>query len=131
MNFYASLFFSLLFMNTIFAYPNFVYFDGNGNKYEVDQTQLLYTPISQQESSSGFYSGGASSKVKLSIKQKQELEKLFGLVEKSLQEEKTQLRTKGTGVLRYMQNENEIEIIYKMKSKTKEKIEKVLKSIKN
>ena len=34
------------------------YYDGSGNKYEVKDLKLIYTPIKKEESSSGTYDGG-------------------------------------------------------------------------
>ncbi len=127
----TKVFLFLVFSYSLLAYPNFVYLDGNGNQYQLDQTHFSYKPILPIESSSGFYSGGDPKKIQLTIKQKQEIEKLFERISKTKENEKGKFREKGTGLLIYTEKENRVEILYKKDSKTKKQIEKILTSIKN
>lgn len=121
---YILIFFSF---TTGFAYPNFSYIDGNGNKFEVNEKKLFYSPISQDISSSGFYEGGEPKLILLNPIQKEKIKKAFQIASTASKKEIQSRKEKGTGVLIFQtQNKEEKVLIFKPNSTSKENLEKTL-----
>lgn len=116
-------------LGKLMAYPDFVYSDGNGNSFIVTQTALSYEPVSAKMSSSGFYSGGEPYQVVLKPNAKRKLESAFQACLKAPKSELDTERQKGTGFLSYQEQNTKKSLIFKMNSKTKEKLETTLKEI--
>lgn len=55
----------------------YLYIDGNNNKYEISPSLLNYVPVEQKNSSSGEYSGGVAMSVILTEIQFSEIEKFI------------------------------------------------------
>lgn len=65
--------------------PNYLFTDGNNNKYEIYKTKLNYIPVKKENSSSGIYSGGEPQKVEIDKSKYSAIEKLIKRVLKDKQ----------------------------------------------
>ena len=87
------------------------YFDGAGNKYEIKDLKLTYTPIKKEESSSGTYDGGDPYTKELT---KLDLVKFIDVFERAIWNEKdhSPKREMGCGTIRKYFNTDLISNIY-------------------
>lgn len=85
--------------NVVFA-KTYQYIDGNGNVYTVNEQpriEIIYEPITAEQSSSGFYSGGKRRNTYLSERELHSLESLIQKIPKSYLKEIP--RNKGVSTL--------------------------------
>ncbi len=82
---------------------NFIYSDGSGNMYAFEEGILSYTPISQENSSSGYYDGGSPFSISLDVEQHKEL---HSLVQKAITNKTPNVgkRSMGSGLLKIENN---------------------------
>ena len=106
------------------AMSTYVYFDGSANKYTITQSSIKYDPVTPEDSSTGFYSGGEPYQKNIDPLQFESLEAVF---KKAIQvkEDQTSNRDKGTGMLFIPTSESPY--IFKMHSVQKQEIESAIK----
>lgn len=78
-------------------YPEYIYADGNANRYQILPDRLRYIPVKPEESSTGNYSGGEPADISLSAADYQKLQNLFEQV--SGQTEQPASRIKGSSLI--------------------------------
>ncbi len=107
--------------NTMTSYE---YVDGNGNLYAINNTSVVYDPVTPEESSTGMYSGGEPYTAPLEQKQFDQIEATF---KKAIENkaDQTDTRSMGTGTLIVMPSKKTY--IFKMNSGAKKEIEEVIK----
>ena len=78
---------------------DYVYSDGSANEYRISPRELQYVPVTKENSSSGFYSGGTEKSVVLSDAQYRTISQLLdaALADKTAH---TGTRVKMTGLIR-------------------------------
>lgn len=122
--------FSLLFllMSTALYSQNYFYLDGSANKYELNGTNLEYTPVKKENSSSGEYSGGTPKKVTVTSEEIKLLKAAFdkAIKAKSEQQENREMMT---GMVIKEKKKKKTEIILKSDSAAKKELEDLLKKI--
>ena len=100
----------------------YIYYDGAGNKYEIQSLSLNYSPMKPMESSSGTYDGGeAYSKVLTKLN----FIKFVDVFERAIwnEEAHSERREMGCGTVRkYLNNEVVSQINLKMKSSPSKEI---------
>ena len=109
---------------------NYVYLDGNANRYVFGKNGFEYFPVIPAESSTGTYSGGSY------IKKIPELSLFYALVDniKKAYETKadhTDIRQMGSGLIEIREQGSQSKFMIKMGSKSQQTIEKVLKQIRD
>jgi hypothetical protein len=106
-------------MNKLISYN-----DGNNNVWEIDYAAIQYKPVTKQESSSGFYSGGKNRNILISPEQYSELQELAqaALNDKSAHIGKRQM---GSALLIF----EESQLILGMNANIKNKIEEFLRNL--
>ena len=100
----------------------YIYYDGAGNKYEIQRLSLAYTPIKPAESSSGTYDGGESYTKVLT---KLDFIKFVDVFERAIwnEEAHSERREMGCGTVRkYLGREVVSQVYLKMKSSPSEEI---------
>ncbi len=103
---------------------SYEYIDGSGNVYAISSTAIVYDPVTQEESSSGIYSGGEPYNVTIESKQFDYLEKIFKTVI-GITNGQTKERSKGTGMLIILPKYTTY--IFEMNSIQKKEIEGAIK----
>lgn len=104
------------------------YADGSANLYKIGQDWLEYVPVKPEESSTGFYSGGEPKTVKISPDDFQKIKSLF---EKAFADKSQHIadRTKMSGVVSQLIDNQSIKIILSPQSALKTEIESLLKTL--
>lgn len=108
---------------------NYRYADGNANQYVFSKNSFEYFPVKAAQSSSGTYNGGTY------IKKLPELKSFFALADlvKAAYETKSDHITKremGSGAIEIWEGGNKMDFIVKPGSVSQQKIEAVLKELK-
>ena len=100
----------------------YIYYDGAGNKYEIQRLSLVYTPMKPAESSSGTYDGGeAYTKVLTKL----DFIKFVDVFERAIwnEEDHSERREMGCGTVRkYLDGEVVSQVYLKMNSSPSEEI---------
>ena len=106
-----------------------VYSDQNNNVYVVTSDMLSYDPISENESSSGVYSGGEAFKVALDASEYDEIIELANRIAND-PEGKSNKREMLTSVLTLVEDQKESAFILR-KSALRSQLEEMLQNYKN
>lgn len=118
----------LILMSTSLFAQNYVYLDGSGNKYELIKSELEYTPVKKENSSSGEYAGGFQKKVSVTSEEIQIVKAAF---EKAIQAktEQQENREMMTGMVIKEKKKKKTEVILKSNSEAKKELEEVLQKL--
>jgi len=103
---------------------SYEYVDGNGNLYAINNTSVVYDPVTPEESSTGMYSGGEAYTAPLEQKQFDQIQATFNKVVEN-KNDQTDVRSKGTGTLIVLPANKTY--IFKMDSPSKKEMEEVIR----
>jgi hypothetical protein len=118
----------LILMSTSLIAQNYTYLDGSANKYELNGTNLEYTPVKKENSSSGEYSGGVQKKVTVTS---EEIKLVKAAFEKAIKAKTEQhdKREMMTGMVIKEKKKKKTEVILKSDSVAKKELEELLKKL--
>jgi hypothetical protein len=104
------------------------YADGNANLYKIGQDWLEYVPVTPDQSSSGFYSGGEPKTVKITTEELEKIKELFtkAFADKSQHVEN---RVKMTGAISQFSDNQWFSVVLDAQSSHKLAIENLLKDL--
>lgn len=102
-----------------------MYADGSGNRYNLENSELSYLPVTEKESSSGSYHGGAHFNLNL---EKRDLIMLIDALERALwnRADHTGKRTMGSGTIVKKLGNESTTIYLKFRSDSMKNIEDVI-----
>jgi hypothetical protein len=106
--------------------PDYIYTDGNNNKYEVYKDRINYIPVTKENSSSGIYSGGEPKNITIDKNIYNQIQKL---IKQTIKDKKYHLtsRIMGCGTI----SKNNKTIFISRESKSLNNLETYLKEISN
>lgn len=118
----------LILMSTSLIAQNYTYLDGSANKFELNGTNLEYTPVKKENSSSGEYSGGVQKKVTVTSEEINLIKAAFekAIKAKTEQQEKREMMT---GMVIKEKKKKKTEVILKSDSASKKELEELLKKL--